>query len=281
MVQREGRILRRGNENKNVEIYRYIAEGSFDAYAWQILENKQRFISQFLTGSTYQRSASDLENSVLTYAEVKALAISQPLMKQIAEKENECNEYRILRMKELEKSKVLKEKLNNCMKNINTALNRVSTAYSLNSFLESDLLRYGFSRIDSHCFEKDKFSKEFLFQSDKLFIQSFVEFDIYLPEKQDEKKPYIIIKGKGYEYVNEYKLEMGTSSTGNVTRLVNFFKGFDKIVKMEKEKLNAEEDKRTQIETQLALKSKYTELYETSKAELDALKLHAQLEANS
>ena len=52
MVQREGRILRRGNENKEVYIYRYIAEGSFDSYSWQILETKQRFISQFLGGST-------------------------------------------------------------------------------------------------------------------------------------------------------------------------------------------------------------------------------------
>ena len=68
MIQREGRILRRGNQNKNVIIYRYITESSFDSYSWQILETKQRFITQFLTGTTYQRSIEDLENQVLTYA---------------------------------------------------------------------------------------------------------------------------------------------------------------------------------------------------------------------
>ena len=76
MVQREGRIMRKGNLNEEIRIFRYITKGSFDSYSWQILETKQRFISQFLSGSTYQRSASDLEENVLTYAQVKALSIS-------------------------------------------------------------------------------------------------------------------------------------------------------------------------------------------------------------
>ena len=75
MVQREGRILRQGNINQEVEIYRYITEGSFDAYSWQLLETKQRFISGLLAGSLVERSGSDIEDSVLDYAEVKALAV--------------------------------------------------------------------------------------------------------------------------------------------------------------------------------------------------------------
>ena len=96
MTQREGRILRRGNENNEVSIFRYVTEGSFDSYSWQILETKQRFISQFLSGSTYQRSIEDLDNNVLSYAEVKAIAIGNPTMKQIAEKENEIKTLQIL-----------------------------------------------------------------------------------------------------------------------------------------------------------------------------------------
>lgn len=99
MVQREGRILRRGNGNDEVRIFRYIAEGSFDSYSWQILETKQRFISQFLAGTAYQRSLSDLESNVLTYGEVKALALSSPLMKELAEKENELRRLKILKAK--------------------------------------------------------------------------------------------------------------------------------------------------------------------------------------
>ena len=96
MVQREGRILRMGNENDQVYIFRYITEGSFDAYSWQILETKQRFISQFLSGSAYQRSISDLESNVLSYGEVKALALSCPIMRDYAEKENYLRSFRIL-----------------------------------------------------------------------------------------------------------------------------------------------------------------------------------------
>ena len=99
MVQREGRILRCGNENENVRIFRYIVKGSFDSYSWQVLETKQRFISQFLSGTSYQRSISDLESDVLTYGEVKAIALSAPEMKLIAEKENELRELSILKPK--------------------------------------------------------------------------------------------------------------------------------------------------------------------------------------
>lgn len=66
MVQREGRIIRKGNRNNEIHIFRYITEGSFDSYSWQLLETKQRFISQFLSGSAYQRSTSDLEDNILT-----------------------------------------------------------------------------------------------------------------------------------------------------------------------------------------------------------------------
>ncbi len=99
MIQREGRILRCGNENENVRVFRYIVEGSFDSYSWQVLETKQRFISQFLSGTSYQRSISDLESDVLTYGEVKAIALSAPKMKLIAEKENELRELSILKQK--------------------------------------------------------------------------------------------------------------------------------------------------------------------------------------
>ena len=72
MVQREGRILRQGNTNKKIQIFRYITEGSFDAYSWQLLETKQKFISALLEGSITERSGSDVDDTVLSYAEVKA-----------------------------------------------------------------------------------------------------------------------------------------------------------------------------------------------------------------
>jgi N12 class adenine-specific DNA methylase len=76
--QREGRILRQGNENKEVQIVRYVTEGSFDAYMWQTLETKARFIQQVMRGETSVRSAEDLETTALTYAEIKAIASGNP-----------------------------------------------------------------------------------------------------------------------------------------------------------------------------------------------------------
>jgi hypothetical protein len=76
--QREGRILRQGNSNPEVRIYRYVTEGSFDGYMWQTLEVKARFIAQVMTGDVTVRSAEDLENATLTYAEIKAIASGNP-----------------------------------------------------------------------------------------------------------------------------------------------------------------------------------------------------------
>src|SRR6202043_935538 len=76
--QREGRILRQGNDNASVHIHRYVTEGSFDAYMWQTLETKARFIQQVMNGSSTVRTAEDLENGALTYAEIKAIASGNP-----------------------------------------------------------------------------------------------------------------------------------------------------------------------------------------------------------
>ena len=71
--QREGRILRQGNQNEYVKIFRYVTEGSFDAYMWQTLETKCRFIAQVMTGDATVRRAEDVDSTALTYAEVKAI----------------------------------------------------------------------------------------------------------------------------------------------------------------------------------------------------------------
>jgi hypothetical protein len=76
--QRDGRVLRQGNENETVDIYRYVTEGSFDAYMWQTLETKARFIQQVMNGSVTVRQAEDLEGGALTYAEIKAIASGNP-----------------------------------------------------------------------------------------------------------------------------------------------------------------------------------------------------------
>lgn len=95
--QREGRILRQGNENAEVAIYRYVTEGSFDAYMWQALETKARFIAQVMTGESAVRRAEDIGGQELSYAEVKAIASGNPAVLTLAEADAELQRLAILK----------------------------------------------------------------------------------------------------------------------------------------------------------------------------------------
>ena len=81
LEQREGRIIRQGNHNKKVHIFRYVTESTFDSYMWQLIENKQKFISQIMTSKAPVRSCEDVDEAALSYAEVKALATGNPAVK--------------------------------------------------------------------------------------------------------------------------------------------------------------------------------------------------------
>ncbi len=100
--QRDGRILRQGNENKEVAIYRYVTEGSFDAYMWQALETKARFISQVMTGGNAARRAEDIGNQELSYAEVKAIASGNPAVLTLAEADAELQRLALLKKNHLD-----------------------------------------------------------------------------------------------------------------------------------------------------------------------------------
>ena len=95
--QREGRILRQGNSNEIVAVYRYVTEGSFDAYMWQALETKARFISQVMTGDNAARRAEDIGGQELSYAEVKAIASGNPAVLTLAEADAELQRLAILK----------------------------------------------------------------------------------------------------------------------------------------------------------------------------------------
>ena len=82
LEQQEGRILRQGNQNEKVKIFRYVTENTFDAYMWQILENKQKFISQIMTSKSPVRACEDVDDAALSYAEIKALATGNPYIRE-------------------------------------------------------------------------------------------------------------------------------------------------------------------------------------------------------
>ena len=96
LEQRAGRIIRQGNENKNVQIYRYVTKGTFDAYSYQTLENKQKFISQIMTSKTPARKCEDVDQQALTYSEIKALCTGDERIKEKLMLENDVKELRVL-----------------------------------------------------------------------------------------------------------------------------------------------------------------------------------------
>lgn len=95
--QQEGRILRQGNRNRKVKIFRYVTEGTFDAYSWQLIENKQKFISQIMTSKSPVRSCEDVDESALSYAEVKALATGNPYIKEKMDLDIQVSRLRLLK----------------------------------------------------------------------------------------------------------------------------------------------------------------------------------------
>jgi hypothetical protein len=95
--QQEGRIIRQGNQNPQVHIFRYVTKGTFDAYSWQLLENKQKFISQIMTSKSPVRSADDIDEAALSYAEIKALATGNPYIKEKMDLDIQVSKLRLLK----------------------------------------------------------------------------------------------------------------------------------------------------------------------------------------
>ena len=97
LEQRKGRIARQGNMNPKVHVYRYVTEATFDSYLWQTVEKKQRFIAQIMTSNSPVRSCSDIDETTLSYAEIKALCAGNPLIKERMDLDNEITRLEILK----------------------------------------------------------------------------------------------------------------------------------------------------------------------------------------
>ncbi|MCD8225401.1 MAG: SNF2-related protein [Clostridiales bacterium] len=111
MTQRNGRIIRQGNSNREVQVYQYVTEGTFDAYLYQTLENKQKFISQIMTSKSPVRSCDDVDEQALSYAEIKALCAGNPLIKEKMDLDIEVARLKVLKADHLSQRYRLEDKL--------------------------------------------------------------------------------------------------------------------------------------------------------------------------
>lgn len=239
MTQREGRILRQGNTNSKVQIFRYITEGSFDAYSWQLLETKQRFITGLLSGSLTERSGKDIEDTVLDYAEVKALAVGNPLVKERVETANELSRYLTLQRKLVDSRIRMEKELLEMPGKISNQENNIVQC-------EADIAFYNGwkqenpepvdSKVKKEATEKRKHLREYIHSSlighvlepKEKALTTYRGFEIILPANMTREKPYIWLKRNGRYYV-----ELGDTNTGNLIRIDNFLddlqKHFDKL----------------------------------------------------
>ena len=111
LQQREGRIIRQGNENKEVEIYTYVTENTFDSYLYQLVESKQKFIGQIMTSKSPVRSAEDIDETALSYAEIKALCTGNPLIKERMDLDIDVQRLRLLKSNHLSQKYSLEDQI--------------------------------------------------------------------------------------------------------------------------------------------------------------------------
>lgn len=203
MVQREGRLIRQGNRCSRVFRYRYITAATFDAYSWQILENKQRFIGQFMSGVLADRDARDISDIVLTYAEIKALCVGDPLLKTRIETSNQL------------------ERVNISCRQRNTELRRMQDI--VNSGPEQleklDQIRRRLWQDKRHFVEnRERLSKQDRVSFGEDLLEALSEnvhmvaerrfdhlhgFAVLLPADMDPEKPSVILAG-----ANRYEVDM-------------------------------------------------------------------------
>lgn len=274
MIQREGRIIRRGNENEDVLIYRYITEGSFDSYSWQILETKQRFISQFLSGCSYQRTMSDLETNVLTYAEVKALALSEPLMKQLAEKENEIKNLRILIAKETEAQRDMKDELEKLSKNLSEKEHRYQVSKEIAKRLserKNEEFQMEYQKI------KDALTMKVINGAEKAEKElKVMGMLIVIPEQKEDEKIHICLERDQVQYC----VEMGNSANGNARRVINVLKKFSEIAEEDLREITRISERRKELKKMIEVQkeeSVYSKQLRECEAEVSKLKKTIQI----
>ena len=212
--QREGRILRRGNECGKVFIFRYITEGTFDGYSWQKLESKQKFIASFLAGASSASKVDDIADTVLSYAEIKALAIGNPLIKKRVETANMIEHLRISsrqRSKELAKLRDV----------IETRPDRMARQKELIRIMQADAAFYKENRTRISQEERRAFGEELIAalrdnadQKEAKIFDTYQGFTVELPQYMAPEKPYVYLIGPNggrYYAAMDYEKPMGCS----------------------------------------------------------------------
>ncbi len=227
--QREGRGIRQGNENSEVAIYRYVTKGTFDAYSWALVENKQRFISQIMTSKSVSRTCEDIDEATLSYAEIKAVATGNPLIREKMELDNDVQRLKLLKasydsqrytlqdnflIRFPKLIKAAEEKLSCVREDIRERDKQLITSPEFKITIGNAKFT---ERVDGGTVMLEAISKCKI--GDTHPIGQFKGFNL-LVEKNFMGTNYMVLRGK-----TEYKVELSTSPVGNMVKLENSFNG--------------------------------------------------------
>ena len=233
LIQRSGRIIRQGNKNAEVDIYRYVTEGTFDAYLYQLVENKQRFISQIMTSKTPVRFAEDIDETALSYAEIKALAAGNPDIIEKTELDTQVAKLKLLKQNYLSEKYALEDKVIKYYPNeIKRLENRIED-------MKEDIKVFNNNNTPDNSFEKMNIKDtdfterkeagekiieicKSMTNPEPLEIGEYKGFKIILSFDTMDRKFYASMKNN-----LSYKTELGSDPSGNITRIDNVLNGIE------------------------------------------------------
>ena len=230
--QREGRGIRQGNENDEIAVYRYVTKGTFDAYSWSLVENKQRFISQVMTSKSVSRTCEDIDEATLSYAEIKAVATGNPLIKEKMQLENDVQRLKLLKSTYDSQRYTLEDNITiRFPKLIKAAQEKAECVRQDMKKVEEGLLaaqetqefaitignaKYT-ERVDGGTVMLEAVSR--CKNGETSHLGEFKGFEL-LVEKNFIGVNYLVLRGK-----SDYKTELSTSPVGNMVKLENLLGG--------------------------------------------------------
>lgn len=274
--QREGRIIRQGNENEEVNIYRYVTKGSFDAYLWGIVETKQRFISQVFTSRELARICEDIDETVLNFAEIKAVASENPLIMEKIQVDNEVARLRILKTAHEGKRFALQDAVTFQYPKRIQSLKKELQALQKDLECRNQAMEVqpGFAiTLQGNVYEKHKEAGEILraiVDSVTAFTEhevgTYKGFPLFVEKNMTEQILYI--RGE-----SDYMVELKESDSGNMVRLENRLNALDKTIEEVQRKIKICENEIKNAKQEYEKPFPYEELLKeniTRQMEIDA-----------
>ena len=236
MTQRNGRIIRQGNRNKEVKVFNYVTEGTFDAYLWQTLENKQRFISQIMTSKSPVRSCDDVDEQELSYAEVKALCAGNPLIKEKMDLDAQVAKLKVLKADHQSQKYRLEDKLLTQfpadIQQQRAHISALKTDAETAAAHPQDKENFCGMTIKGMMFDDKKTAGERLILAAKelpdtepVVLGEYRGFELSVRYEPVRNEQQAVLKGKAI-----YPVALGADPHGNITRLDNLLAGFDERI---------------------------------------------------